>query len=230
VELLARGRDCDVFDRGDGTVLRRSRNAYDQGPEARVLAYAAEHGYPVPRVHALEADGRDLIMDKVPGPTMVESLVKRPWRGRRAGAELAELHARLHAIPAPDWLPALDDGDRLLHFDLHPLNVILSPDGPVVIDWSNACRGWPRGDLARSWALMATADADVPVPLKPVAGRVRRSLVSGFLDAVGRDEARAGLAVAVERTLVDSNISPAEKDRMRALLVAEAVGEGSSDV
>ena len=47
MELLAQGRDCDIFDRGDGTVLRRSRKAYDQGPEARVLAYAAEHGIPI---------------------------------------------------------------------------------------------------------------------------------------------------------------------------------------
>jgi len=221
VELLARGRDCDVFDRGDGTVLRRSRNAYDQGPEARVLAYAAEHGYPVPRVHVLEDDGRDLIMEKVPGPTMVESLVKRPWRGRRAGAELAELHARLHAIPAPDWLPALDDGDRLLHFDLHPLNVILSPSGPVVIDWTNATRGRAGYDLARAWVLMASADAKVGWPLRLVLTQVRRRLVEGFVDAAGREEAQAGLGFAVEVTLLDPNISDAEKARMRALAEAE---------
>jgi aminoglycoside phosphotransferase (APT) family kinase protein len=230
VELLARGRDCDVFDRGDGTVLRRSRNAYDQGPEARVLDYVAEHGYPVPRVHALEADGRDLIMEKVAGPTMAQAVERRPWQARRIGAQLAELHARLHEIPGPDWLAAIDDGDRLLHFDLHPMNVILSLEGPVVIDWTNACRGRPAGDLGRAWALMAAADVEVSALLAVVVSRVRRSLVAGFLDAAGRDEARAGLALAVRRTLADPNISPAEKDRMRALLVAEGVGEGSSDV
>lgn len=224
MELLARGRDADVFDRGDGTVLRRSRKGIDQRPEARVMAYVAEQGYPVPEVHEVSDDGSDLIMAKVPGPTMVDVLGRGPWRARRIGAQLAELHARLHELPAPDWLAAVDDGDRLLHFDLHPLNVILSPDGPVVIDWTNACRGRPSGDLGRAWALMAAADAEVPALLKPVVGRVRRSLVAGFVDAAGRDEARAGLALAVALTLLDDNISGAEKDRMRALLDAEGVG------
>ena len=221
MELLAQGRDCDVYDCGDGTVLRRSRQEYDQTHEARVLAYVAERGYPVPEVHELIEDGRDLIMEKVPGPTMVESLVKRPWRARRAGAELAELHARLHAIPAPDWLPALDDGDRLLHFDLHPLNVILSPSGPVVIDWTNATRGRAGYDLARAWVLMASADAKVGWPLRLVLTQVRRRLVEGFVDAAGREEAQAGLGFAVEVTLLDPNISDAEKARMRALAEAE---------
>ena len=39
----------------------------------------------------------------------------------------------------------------------------------------------------------------------------------GFVDAAGREEARAGLAFAVELTLLDRNISDAEKARMRAL-------------
>lgn len=221
MELLAQGRDCDIFDRGDGTVLRRSRKAYDQGPEARVIAYAAEHGYPVPTVHELADDGRDLIMEKVAGPTMLGLLERRPWRARRIGAQLAELHTRLHEIPGPDWLRAADAGDRLLHFDLHPLNVILSPTGPVVIDWTNACRGRPESDLGRAWALMASAEGDVSPLLRPILGRVRRALVVGFVDAAGRDLARSGLALAVELTLLDDNISPAEKDRMRALVATE---------
>ena len=32
MELLAQGRDCDIYDLGDGTVLRRSRSLYDQAP------------------------------------------------------------------------------------------------------------------------------------------------------------------------------------------------------
>jgi aminoglycoside phosphotransferase (APT) family kinase protein len=225
VELLARGRDCDVFDRGDGTVLRRSRAAYDQAPEARVIAYAASHGYPVPEVHELGDDGRDLVMAKVDGPTMAEAIERRPWQARRIGARLADLHARLHEIPGPAWLAAVDDGDRLLHFDLHPMNVILSSDGPVVIDWTNACRGQPAGDLGRAWALMAAADVEVSVLLALVVSRVRRSLVSSFVEAAGRDEARAGLALAVHRTLDDPNISSAEKERMRALLEDEGLAD-----
>ena len=42
---------------------------------------------------------------------------------------LADLHDRLHVIPAPDWLPDVDDGDRLVHLDLHPLNVMITAIG-----------------------------------------------------------------------------------------------------
>ncbi len=222
MELLAQGRDCDVFDVGDGTVLRRSRDAYDQGPEARILAHAAEHGYPVPKVHHLADEGRDLIMEKVEGPTMVQALERRPWTARAVGRQLGELHNRLHELPGPDWLPRLPAGDRLLHFDLHPLNVILSPRGPVVIDWTNACVGEPGVDVARAWALIACADADVRGVIKLALGRVRGVLVKGFLEVAGRHEARSGLAYAAEVTLLDPHISPVEQERLRALVAAEA--------
>ena len=228
MELLARGRDADVFDRGDGTVLRRSRKGIDQRPEARVMDYVGEAGYPVPRVRSVSDDGADLVMDKVAGPTMLQVLERRPWQASRIGAQLADLHARLHQIPGPEWLRSIDDADgddaRVLHLDLHPMNVVVSPVGPVVIDWTNAAKGRPAADVARAWVLMAAADADVPWFLRPVVGGVRRSLVAGFLDAAGRDLARTGLAGAVAWTLRDPNISEGEKAQMRELLVAEGVG------
>ena len=57
---------------------------------------------------------------------------------------LADLHDRLHVIPAPDWLPVdLDGGDRLVHLDLHPMNVMITQSGPIVIDWTE-CRAATR--------------------------------------------------------------------------------------
>lgn len=221
MELLAQGRDCDIFDYGDGTVLRRSRKAYDQTQEARVLAHVAEHGYPVPKVHELLDDGRDLVMEKVAGPTMLQAIERRPWKVASFGRQLAELHIALHAIPPLDGLPALHEGEALVHLDLHPQNVILSPDGPVVIDWTNASRGLPGHDTARVWALMATADANVGRPLRLVLAQVRRRLVNAFVDAAGRAEAKACLPYAVELTLLDPNICDAEKARMQALVTAE---------
>lgn len=223
MELLAQGRDCDIFDRGDGTVLRRSRSAYDQGPEARILTWAAEQGYPVPAVHELQDDGKDLVMEKVAGPTLLQAIEKKPWKIKAYGRLLGELHVGLHELAAPDFVPALPEGDTMLHFDLHPLNVILSPDGPVVIDWTNACKGQPGVDIARAWALMACSSTDdVRGVVKLALGPIRKLLVGSFLDAAGRDEARSGLADGVELTLLDPNISDAEKARMVALVEAEA--------
>jgi Ser/Thr protein kinase RdoA (MazF antagonist) len=222
MELLAQGRDCDIFDRGDGTVLRRSRKAYDQTFEAKVLTHVAAHGYPAPAVHELQDEGRDLIMAKVEGPTLLQAIERRPWKVREYGRLLGELHVGLHDLPAADFVPALPAGDRMLHFDLHPMNVILSPTGPVVIDWTNACKGEAGVDVARAWALMACSEADIHPVLKPVLSRLRRRLVSSFLDVAGRAEGRAGLPYGVELTLLDPNISDAEKARMRALVEAEA--------
>ena len=51
---------------------------------------------------------------------------------RRQAATLAELHLRLHEIEAPDFLPPapVGGGDKVLHLDLHPLNVMVGPKGP----------------------------------------------------------------------------------------------------
>jgi hypothetical protein len=58
--------------------------------------------------------------------------------------------------------------------------------------------------------------------LRLAVGPIRRALVGSFLDAVDRDEARAGLRYAVELTCLDPNIADTEQARMRALATAEA--------
>lgn len=219
MELLAQGRDCDIYDRGDGTVLRRSRKAYDQRFEARVLTWIGDQGYPVPSVHELQDDGKDLVMDKVEGPTLLQALEKKPWKVKSYGRLLGGLHVDLHRLAGPDWLPAVPGGDAFLHFDLHPQNVILAASGPVVIDWTNACRGPAGTDIGRAWALMACADASLPGPLMLVLERLRRTLVRSFVDAAGREAGTAGLPYAVELTLLDENISDGEKARMRQLVI-----------
>jgi aminoglycoside phosphotransferase (APT) family kinase protein len=218
MHLLAQGRDCDIYDLGDGTVLRRSRKAYDQTGEARVLRYTAGHGYPVPAVIELRDDGHDLVMEKIEGPTMAQAVERRPWRAAAIGRQLADLHRSLHQIPAPDWLRALAEGDCLVHLDLHPQNVILSPAGPVVIDWTNAVRGRPGHDSARVWVLVTTAKVDVSPLVRPVLGMVRTRLVDAFLDDAGRQEAVDCLPYAVELTLLDPNISEEEKAAVRELV------------
>ena len=108
--------------------------------EARIMEYARANGFPVPAVEEMSDDGSDMVMERIDGADMFVSLTKRPWTISRQGKLLAGLHHRLHEIPTPTWLAdaPFGEGDRLLHLDLHPLNVILSSKGPVVIDWTNA--------------------------------------------------------------------------------------------
>jgi uncharacterized protein (TIGR02172 family) len=55
---------------------------------------------------------------------------------------------------ATDILNKLPDNNVFCHYDLHPGNVILSPRGPVIIDWMTAGSGDRLADMARTWVLI----------------------------------------------------------------------------
>jgi aminoglycoside phosphotransferase (APT) family kinase protein len=212
-KLLAAGRASEIFDLGDGRVLRRFRAGGDPEREALVMEHAHLHRFPVPRVLEVTADA--LVLERIAGPTMVQELRRRPWRVRRHAALLAQLHQRLHELVAPAALPAASEGDRLLHLDLHPDNVILSPSGPVVIDWTNARRGDPSLDVALTWVILATSGG-------PFAGVFLR----WFLPHFDRVELLRWLPAAAEMRVGDVNVTGLERRAVRRL-VARA-GAGSS--
>jgi aminoglycoside phosphotransferase (APT) family kinase protein len=209
--LLASGRDADVYDQGDGTVLRRSRSGRDSGPEARVMQWLVQQGFPVPRVHA--ADGPDLVMDRVAGPTMLDDLAARPQRLLRHARLLADLHHDLHQLSAPDWLAERDGvpvGASVLHLDLHPMNVIISPTGPVVIDWTNSCRGDGAFDVAFTRVILMSVEMSKP------RDRLGRALLLGtFARRAARLGDRSGterqMAAAIDYRLRDKNVTPGER-------------------
>ncbi len=141
-----------MFIRSDGLLVKHTRTGRDLRREAEMMTYLSGHGIAVPRVFDATAD--ELVMQYVPGPRMSEEIGRKPWLAAQLGRELAELHHRLDAIPAPDFLSG--DGD-LLHLDLHPGNVVLGPEGPVVLDWASAIKGDRRLDVALSWVSLAVA-------------------------------------------------------------------------
>jgi aminoglycoside phosphotransferase (APT) family kinase protein len=77
---------------------------------------------------------------------------------------------RAAAFDALDHLP---DGDCLCHGDYHPDNVLMSPHGPIIIDWSEATAGNPLADVART-ALIFRLGAPPPGGMSPLlVGRIR---------------------------------------------------------
>lgn len=213
---LAEGRDSEIFDHGSGLVLRRSRDGRSLVREAEVMRYALDAGYPVPEVH--DAGEGYLVMDRVDGPTLLDVAVRHPLRLGEFGRLLADLHRRLHDIPALPGLPQAGvPGDRLLHRDLHPLNVLMPEGGAVVIDWSNAAAGDPAYDVADTWVVFATAEVPGSRFDRAVAAVGRWFFLRGFLRASDRAAARAAIPAAVENRLLDRNMSEREKARMRRL-------------
>jgi aminoglycoside phosphotransferase (APT) family kinase protein len=218
--LIASGRDADIFECGVGRVLRRSRNGRSMVTEARTMEFVRAHGYPVPEVYDVSDDGLDLVLERIEGPTMVDALASRPWQVRKMGGALAELHQSLHQLPAPEWLgPApAGAGDRLLHMDLHPLNVMMAPRGPVVIDWTNAARGQPEVDVTVAWVLVASGEIPASRVQSLLLGVGRKLLLGAFLHPFGTDRLRPVLADVVEWKSQDRNMSAEEITRMRSLL------------
>jgi aminoglycoside phosphotransferase (APT) family kinase protein len=127
---------------------------------------------------------------------------------------LAQLHRRLHELEPPSGLASIGDGDRLLHLDLHPENVLLSPDGPVVVDWTNARRGEPAFDVALTWVIGATS---------PGLGELGRSFLRHFLEHFDREELVRALPAAAEYRLADENVTADERAAVRKLLAAESL-------
>src|SRR2546430_14247690 len=197
--LLASGRGGDIFAYGRDLVVRRSRRGRSMEREAGIMRYVARHGYPAPRVEDVRANGSELVMERIDGPTMLEVLSKRPWTLRRNAGRLA-----------------------MLHLDLHPLNVILSPQGPRLIDWTNAACGTGPADVALTWLLIATADIPGGA-IRGTVGRVFRTMfVRSFLGHFEIDAVRTVLPAVGMWKCEDRKLRPGEVAAMRQLVAAES--------
>jgi len=113
----------------------------------------------------------------------------------RLGSPLVPDEVRTLALARLDALPA---GDRLLHGDFHPANLLRSTHGYVVIDWTNGMSGDPAADVARTILLMGggkLADGTAVV-VRVIAPVARRALLAGYLGAYARE-------LPLDRDLVD---------------------------
>ncbi len=183
--------------------------------EAAALAAAHRAGANVPGVHErVSLEGRPgVVLDRIDGIDLLDELERRPWRILSIARILGEQHAALHRVAAPPDLPALreelrqrlesplvpddvrrlalerldelPDGDRLLHGDFHPANLLRTARGCVVIDWTNGTRGDPAADVARTVLLTGggTLPDDVSRIIRVMAPLARRLLVHRYLRA-----------------------------------------------
>lgn len=195
MDLLASGREADVFALDAQRVLRRYRDGRPAAREAELLREVVAAGYPAPAV--LAVDGPDMVLERVDGPTLAEAVLARNVLAVEAGAIMARLHIGLHAI---DW-----DGGTLVHLDLHPLNIILGPDGPRVVDWANARPGAASLDVAMTaliCAEVAVTPGMIPVraSLHPDVTTTMRQMVRSLTDELGRAHlAQLGEATRIRR-------------------------------
>lgn len=124
---LGEGREAELFDLGEGRVLRlyRSVKADDEAlHQADLLRQIAALGIRVPLVYevvtVMERPG--IVMERLDGPDLLTDVARRPWRVLHIGAVCGRLHARVNGAHAPSIVPKLQDRlrERIAHSELVP--------------------------------------------------------------------------------------------------------------
>ncbi|MFC8230416.1 phosphotransferase [Streptomyces sp. NPDC057287] len=182
--LLGSGRTADVYALDGSWVLRRYRHGLDATGELAVMSYLSASGFPVPRIGPPAGDAlrTDLVLQRLTGPTLAEALLAGAVTEDDGAELLARLLRELHAIP-----PRLsqDPEDRILHLDLHPENVVLAPEGAMVIDWLTASEGPPALDRAMTSLILAQVALDPSFPAGAQVRGLLATLLSRFADDGG---------------------------------------------
>jgi aminoglycoside phosphotransferase (APT) family kinase protein len=213
-EPFASGRDADVYSIDESWVLRRYRNGHPVRDEADFMRWVAKFDYPVPAVR--QVDGPDLVIERLTGPTLAEAAIAGDVSPLELGRIHADLHRRLHGIPAPSGAAGL----VVMHGDLHPENVILTPGGPVVIDWRNAEEGQAEFDIAMTAIIFAQVALDPSfAALSPL---LREALATYLADSIdptpGLEAALASRGRNITLTATELALLPAQADLIRSLL------------
>ena len=120
-----------------------------------------------------------IVMNEVEGDTLKEKLLAKPWKLKQYFNLMVHEHVKINSIEAPVDMPCqteavlkvlsesqcfsqeevnrlkelligLPQGSKLCHGDMHPENLIYHSDKLTTIDWCDARRGNPIGDLANT--------------------------------------------------------------------------------
>jgi len=190
--------------------------------EARNVQALHAANLPVPRFfeHVEIAGRRGSVFERIEGRSISASLQLNPFRLFQRAREFAAVHRIIHRSQRSELPPVADHlrrvlagvsllsaaqknelnalleslpgGSAVCHFDFHPSNVILSPRGPVVLDWASARHGNPLADVARTCVLFATDHLEAPVPsaAKVWNSTFARAYLRGYFDGAEqtRDE------------------------------------------
>jgi aminoglycoside phosphotransferase (APT) family kinase protein len=148
----------------------------------------------------VELEGRlGIVYERIEGRSMLEEVARRPWRLLSLVRQFTDLHLQMHRtvemrLPSGrellarllresahldeetrrwllERLDALPDADTICHGDFHPDNILISPRGPIVIDWMSVTRGHPLADVAGTFLLLRVAEIPGSV------GRILRGLL-----------------------------------------------------
>lgn len=160
----------------------------------------------------ITAEGRKgIVFQQIQGRSMLRLISEKPWKLGGYVRQMAALHYELHKLEGSDGfgrqkealrssiiaapmltleektavlgeLEKLPEGDRLLHGDFHPDNVLVG-EKVWIIDWMTGMSGNPAGDAARSVAMLSMGALPPGASLltKLVTAFIRRRLTKGYV-------------------------------------------------
>jgi len=162
--------------------------------EAEIGHAIYKEGLPAPEVFdtVISNGRRGIVFEKIDGRSMMRILETEPWNMASFLLQLSQLQYSIHQhkvdiLPSQkekfgkaihrsseilgdreseilDYIGSLPDGTCVCHGDLHVNNIIMTGKGPVVIDWANAYKGNPLGDVARSNTMISTPVLSTGIP------------------------------------------------------------------
>jgi Ser/Thr protein kinase RdoA (MazF antagonist) len=166
-----------------------------------------------------------IVLPRLDGPTLLQHYRSGAITFEQAGAILATLYMSVHKTPPPPHVLLLRDamesslrrsdaavpkhiatgilalierlspGDGLCHTDLHPGNVIMTAEGPRLIDWTGTVRAPAALDLASCHILLSELAPEVADdPQRPLA--VNAAAQSEYARLTGMSQ--AALTAAME--------------------------------
>ncbi len=185
--------------------------------EADNMAVAMRANVGAPACYGLtERDGRvGLRIERIHGRSLLSEALANPARVAEYGEMMGRQLRRIHSAPgaggedmlgsmrwcvrhAPELthaeqeaicerLEGMERGDRLVHRDYHLDNLLLTADGPRVIDWSCAACGHPLADAARTLLTceLAVYPPEADDAHKALLDSARGYAAEGFLRGYG---------------------------------------------
>ncbi len=150
--------------------------------EALNQARVEETGLNIPKVSEVtKTDGKwTIVSDYIKGKTLAELMRENPGNKDEYMDFFVELQLEMHSKTCPllgklrdkmdrkiaqtdltatvrydlhTRLEAMPKHNKLCHGDFNPSNIIVSDDGPYIIDWSHATQGNASADAARTYLL-----------------------------------------------------------------------------
>jgi len=179
-ELIGIGNTAKVYQWGKTEVLKLFYDQSSAQVEAKNAEIIYNLNLRSPKFSGLvEYEGNiGIVYEKIDGPTMLWHIEPTAKSISYYAKLMANLQSEMHNVENQivpnlkseitnkvntsheisihekeviiDKLNSLPDGNSICHYDFHPDNIIISPNGPIIIDWLNLLVGNQEADVTRT--------------------------------------------------------------------------------